>query len=63
MKTLTFTDEEWEYVEAFMDAPIEWWRHMVAIVRAANGRPADAAADQPPVVDGHDTVWLMAHEG
>lgn len=56
MRTLTFTDEEWEYVEAFADAPREFWPEMARMVRD------QLHANLPPVT-GHDTVWLMAHEG
>lgn len=58
MRTLTFTDEEWVIVEkfaGFVQDPIGAahviWDAMQRI--ATNERP----------VTGHDTVWLMEHEG
>ena len=58
--TLTFTDEEYEYLQEFLEAPRSWWSEGRAVLRSAMERGIDTGG---PRVTGHDTVWLMAHEG
>lgn len=58
--TLTFTDEEYAYLKEFLDAPRSWFIEGRAVIRSAIQRGIQT--DEPPVT-GHDTVWLMAHEG
>lgn len=60
VKYLGFTETEWEYVLAFRDAPREWWGEMARMIRA---QTAPGVEHDEPRVTGHDTVWLMAHEG
>lgn len=59
MRTLTFTDEEYEWIVAYADAPRSFISEAAAVLRAAIGR----GTYTEPAVTGHDTVWLMAHEG
>lgn len=57
--TLTFTDDEYEYITFFLDAPRSWWPEGRNALRSAMNRDAPVE----PAVTGHDTVWLMEHEG